>query len=255
MNIVAYGGGTDSTAMLIECVKRDIKIDLILFADTGSENPHTYKFYEVFNKWCIDNGLPEIIKVKGTQPQMVKDGSLEAECLRLKVLPSRTYGYGSCSMKWKREPQDKYVRQLPKAKKVWDRGDKLVKFIGYDSNEQKRANKILGIEDNQYTYRFPLIEWGITREQCIDIIKDVGLCPPGKSACWFCPSSKQHEIRSLKMQYPELAERAIAMEENANLTSIKGLGRSFSWKNLLATDDMFEEEENKIDLPCGCYDG
>lgn len=35
MNIVAYGSGTDSTAMLIECVKRKVKVDLIVFADRG----------------------------------------------------------------------------------------------------------------------------------------------------------------------------------------------------------------------------
>lgn len=38
--ISSYGGGTNSTALLIECVKRGIRIDMILFADTGGEKPH-----------------------------------------------------------------------------------------------------------------------------------------------------------------------------------------------------------------------
>jgi len=46
---------------------------------------------------------------------------------------------------------------------------------------------------------------------------------------------------------------AVAMEDNAELTSIAGLGRSFSWKNAAGTDDMFED--NYIDIDCGCYDG
>jgi len=33
--IVAYGAGTNSTAMLIEMQKRNVIPDLILFADTG----------------------------------------------------------------------------------------------------------------------------------------------------------------------------------------------------------------------------
>jgi hypothetical protein len=35
MNIVSYGGGTNSTAMLIGLWQRGVKADLILFADTG----------------------------------------------------------------------------------------------------------------------------------------------------------------------------------------------------------------------------
>ena len=38
---VAYGSGVDSTAMLIEFVRRGILPDLILFADTGGEKPKT----------------------------------------------------------------------------------------------------------------------------------------------------------------------------------------------------------------------
>ena len=42
MNIVGYGGGTDSTAMLIGLWQRRIPVDRILFADPGGEQPHTY---------------------------------------------------------------------------------------------------------------------------------------------------------------------------------------------------------------------
>lgn len=35
LTIASYGGGTNSTAELIGCVEKGIKVDLILFADTG----------------------------------------------------------------------------------------------------------------------------------------------------------------------------------------------------------------------------
>ena len=35
MNIVSFGGGTNSTAMIIGMYQNKIPIDLILFADTG----------------------------------------------------------------------------------------------------------------------------------------------------------------------------------------------------------------------------
>ena len=43
MNIVSFGGGTNSTAMIIGMHQNKIPIDLILFADTGGEQPHTYE--------------------------------------------------------------------------------------------------------------------------------------------------------------------------------------------------------------------
>ena len=43
MNIVSFGGGTNSTAMIIGMYLHKIPVDLILFADTGGEQPHTYE--------------------------------------------------------------------------------------------------------------------------------------------------------------------------------------------------------------------
>ena len=47
MNIVSFGGGTNSAALLIGLYKHKIPIDLITFADTGAEHPHTYQFIEI----------------------------------------------------------------------------------------------------------------------------------------------------------------------------------------------------------------
>lgn len=44
MNVVSFGGGTNSTAMIIGMYLHKIPIDLILFADPGAEQPHTYEF-------------------------------------------------------------------------------------------------------------------------------------------------------------------------------------------------------------------
>lgn len=248
MNVVAYGGGTDSTAMLIECVNRGIKIDLILFADTGGEKPHTYEYVKLFSNWLVENNYPEIIIVK----KAGNGETLEENCLRCNMLPSIAYGFKSCSLKYKVQPQDKFCNNYNECKKTWEKGEKVKKFIGYDADEDRRANIK---EDEKYNYFYPLIEWEIDRGMCLDIIESAGLPLPGKSACFFCPSSKPHEIRALQLQYPELAKRALKMEENADLTSIKGLGRNWAWKDLLATDDMFDDGQYAIDIACGCYDG
>ena len=40
INIVSYGGGANSTALLVGLHQHRIPVDLILFADTGAEHPH-----------------------------------------------------------------------------------------------------------------------------------------------------------------------------------------------------------------------
>lgn len=254
MIAVSYGAGTNSTAMLVEMVNRGIRPDVITFADTGGERPTTYEYCSMFSDWLVYKNFPPIVTVK----KVTKDGNiltLEQNCLNEKMLPSIAYGFKSCSLKYKVSPQDKYFNSLESAKKEWSDGKKVIKFIGYDADEERRA-KIF--DDDKYEYKYPLIEWGMGRDECVQSIIDAGLTLPGKSACFFCPSSKPKEIRQLKNEFPELLRRAIAIEENAfdNLTSVKGLGRNWSWK------DMIEFEDRQIDLfrcdmdvPCGCYDG
>ena len=64
MNIVSFGGGTNSAALLIGLYKHKIPIDLITFADTGAEHPHTYQFIEIINQWLAEHGMPQITVVQ-----------------------------------------------------------------------------------------------------------------------------------------------------------------------------------------------
>ena len=251
-HIVAFGGGVDSTAMVIGLVEKKEPIDLILFADTGGERPHTYEHIQRFSNWLKDRGYPEIVTVKRTR----RDGSLETleqECHRRNNLPSIAYGFKSCSQKHKIAPQDKFLNNWEVAQNAWDQGIKCVKYIGYDSNESHRADNASKRLDPKYDFRYPLIEWDWDREYCLDVIKGAGLENVGKSACFFCPSSKPKEIIELQLQYPDLLQRALAIEDQAELTSIKGLGRRFSWRDVInAHNAQMELPFCGFDLPCEC---
>jgi hypothetical protein len=251
MNIVAYGGGINSTAMLIECVNRNIKIDLILFADTGGEKPHTYEYLKTFRKWCIENGLPKIITVQQVN-QYGTAITLEQLCLNKHMLPSLAYGHKACSGKHKIAPQDKYVNNWLPAKSEWKAGRKITKLIGYDADEPHRGNIKI---DKKYNYWHPLKDdWDMGRDECIKTIKNSGLCLPGKSACFYCPSSHKSEILELQDMYPQLMDRAIAIEQGADLRVIKGLARRWAWKDLIRQKDAFGFERPP-ELSCDCYDG
>ncbi|MCY1448641.1 hypothetical protein D9M71_653300 [compost metagenome] len=56
---------------------------------------------------------------------------------------------------------------------------------------------------------------------------------------------------------PEFQERAIALERNAELTSLKGLGRGWRWEDLIRSDrdQLLLFPGPTSDEPCGCYDG
>lgn len=246
MQVVAYGGGTDSTAMILEMLQRSEPIDYITFADTGGERWYTYGYILMFNAYLIKNHGVGITVLK-------KDSmysSLEDNCLKRNTLPSIAYGFKSCSEKYKIQPQDKFFNNLPAAREVWARGEKIIKCIGYDMDEERRAKP--SPRPDKFTNRFPLIEWQIERERCIEIIQEHGLPLPGKSSCFFCPSSRKAEILELRDKYPALMTRALAMEANAELTTVKGLGRRFAWRDFLAgeVDDSGAPEQ-----ACGCIDG
>ena len=81
MNIVSYGAGVNSTAMLVGMYEKGIHVDLILFADPGSEQPYSYEYLPIMDDWLARHGLPHIQTVYCTG----KDGNrltLEQECLR-----------------------------------------------------------------------------------------------------------------------------------------------------------------------------
>lgn len=252
MLVVAFGGGVNSTAMLVEMHKRGIRPALIIFADTGGERPETYETVKTVSAWCEAHGMPAVVTVQ--QHFQGKPESLESFCLRRSVLPSIAYGSKNCSQRYKSEPVDKYLNNWPLAKDEWKVGRKLLKAIGFDAGEERRAKPFTC---DKYDSMYPLIEWNIWREDCVAICKSEGL-PTAKSSCFFCPSMTKPEIFTLKREHPDLAARAVAMEKQADLTTIKGLGRRFAWGDLLANDEaqgrLFPDEEPP-ELPCGCYDG
>jgi hypothetical protein len=252
--IVSYGGGVNSAAMLVGMKERGITPDLILFSDTGGERPETYQHIEQIRQWSAANGFPDIITVSVADQANPVAKTLEDQCLRLGFLPSIAYGWKTCSQRWKADPIRKYVNNYEPAKSAWTDGLRVVSAIGYDAGEPHR-----GLEsDNKQDFWFPLREWGWSRRECVEAIQRAGIEVPGKSACFFCPSSKKGEILALKRDHPDLFNRAIQIERNAlkNSTSVKGLGRDWSWESLAKADEaQFKLFEDRIEVPCGCYDG
>lgn len=233
--IVSFGGGVNSTAMLVGLADCGLRPDAILFADTGGEKPETYEHIAEVREWCKTVDMPPIEVVSYSTS---RHGSLELECLNNETLPSKAFGFGGCSVKWKRQPMDRWVNAWQPAIDAWERGQKVVRLIGIHAGEVKRG-KIP--DDDKFTYRYPLRVWRWGQTECIEAIKRAGLSVPVKSACFFCPAMKKAEVLKLKAEHPELYQRAIEMEKNAaeagNLETVRGLGRNWTWEELGQADD------------------
>tara|TARA_R110000868_G_scaffold316530_2_gene577413 strand:- start:438 stop:1205 length:768 start_codon:yes stop_codon:yes gene_type:complete len=246
--IVSFGGGVNSAAMLVGMQERGIVPDLILFADTGSEKPETYKFVETMRRWTVRNMDRGIITV----PHPTGDTLIES-CFRNGTLPSKAYGFPGCSVKFKHQPMEKYENS------IYGKDTIITKAIGYHAGEDRGS----GItEKGRYRYRYFLKEWHWRQRECIEALTRAALPVPLKSSCWFCPSMKPHEIVWLNKKHPELFQIAVQMESAAEPYHAekggrtKGLGRNFSWKQVADADeaqmDAFDEPD---DVPCMCYDG
>lgn len=239
--VVSFGGGVNSTALLVGLEEREERPDFIVFADTGGEKPKTYQHVKRMQQWCKQVGFPEIAVV-------MEGNGLEDDCLARETLPGKAFGFGSCSERFKVRPQRRYIKEQGVTDAMW--------LVGIHYGEKHRAERTLNQRED---VRFPLIEWKWNQEDCVDAIRCAGLPIPVKSACFFCPSMRKAEVLQLAEEDPELMKRALEMEDAAlanGLDTIKGLGRRYSWRKLVAADKaqmrlpIFEDTQAPICDAC-----
>jgi hypothetical protein len=86
--------------------------------------------------------------------------------------------------------------------------------IGISTDEWHRAKRVKCPEWKQIEY--PLLDMGISRENCYQIIEDAGLPRPPWSSCWFCPFHSTERWREIKHDTPALFVKAGKMEDVIN---------------------------------------
>jgi hypothetical protein len=150
---------------------------------------------------------------------------------------------------------DKELNADKDAKAEIKAGRRVLRIIGYDAAESHRASHIVG--DNRYRYVYPLIEWQWDRNDCLAALKRHGFPAWCKSACYYCPSSKIHEILALPK---DLQDKAIEMERRAlasgKLGVVKGLGRHWSWEDVIRNGGRGAKDGSLQSEPCiNCDDG
>jgi len=108
--VLTYGGGTNSSAILVELIKRKYEPpELIIFADTGAEMPHTYAHIKIMSEYATKHGYPAITVVRNEQPS--KHGGIYEYCITNRMLPGVAYGHKNCSVQFKIEPVQKLINE------------------------------------------------------------------------------------------------------------------------------------------------
>lgn len=282
---VCFGSGVDSTAMIVALRAAGLRPDVVTFADTGGEKIETIKHIDNMNRVLASWGWPLIDVVKKVPMAATGYTDLYGNCFKNETLPSLAFGMKSCSIKWKQDPQDQFIKGAkrgPNARDphpVWQHylatGQRIVKLIGYDCGKADlRRSKNLKPSDDDFDYVYPLqiVRWA--RRDCVKAITQMlgEDLVPIKSACFFCPASKQWELYWLAANHPELMERALLLERNAltgrhsrfdevefgasweelvnNASSFPssnttvGLGRSFAWNQWARVNDVVDADFN-----------
>ena len=164
MKILSYGAGVNSTAILILYAQGKLKVDAVVFADTGAEHPETYAFIDTYIKpLCAKLDLPF---------HVVSGGNLYEDYWQKRIIPFRQFR--SCTDRYKIRPLKKFVEKTY--------GSDFTFILGIDFGEKNRATRYQGIN-----FEFPLIDLHIDREGCKQMIREYGLPIPIKSGCFFCP--------------------------------------------------------------------
>lgn len=185
--ILSFGGGVNSVALAIMAVNDGWRGEIV-FSDTGCEWPETLCYMDYFEReWLSHRGM-SITRIKQNH---YKGGlSLIEYCEVKAIIPLCSARW--CTVEWKKKPLTDF------------QGGRDY-MIGIAADEARRRTDSIR----------PLVNAGITRKGCIEIIQSAGLEVPQKSGCYICPFQRNSQWRMLWERHPELFERAARLEDSA----------------------------------------
>ncbi len=193
-HILSFGGGVNSTALLVLLLEENYPLDEVVFADTGAEVPETYEYLKRIRAYAKKNG-------KRFRVVRSRNGTLLETCRKRRVIPSQIWRWSTRD--YKITPIHAYYRSL---------GAHIHQYLGlaYDEVERVKDARVPYV-----TNFYPLIDERLTREDCLRTIKDAGLPVPVKSGCFFCPFNSISRWHEIYQSHPRLYSYAMQLEEDS----------------------------------------
>lgn len=200
--VFSSGGGTQSCAIAALIVQGRLpKPDICVIADTGYENHRTWEYLDAVIAPALDGCGLEVFRVLAKDFAAPWGRDVFATSGQL-MIPAFTDQSGQvsklstyCSNAWKQEVVDRWL-----SKACGLTRSHYVKWIGFSRDEVKRVFRMAkGEEYLKGLIRFPLVrDVPTTRQEAIQIVKDMGWPTPPRSRCWMCPNQNDHEWREIK---------------------------------------------------------
>jgi len=201
---ISFSGGVESTTMCILYGKGATAI----WCDTGAEHKLMYDRIDLVEKQLVEfhNGDFKLIRVKGKQnAKGVEVDSLEDYIKQYKYMPSGQQRF--CTKYFKAIPIDNYLKEQGECELM----------IGFNFDEQGRTGSLELAENVKYSY--PLIQDGLTRDDCEDILKLHGLHPNFpvymlRGGCRMCFFKTQKEYKALYFLNKKEFDEVMLFEES-----------------------------------------
>lgn len=221
LKAVAYGGGVQSTALLVMAATRRIDFPVFLFADVGhdSEDPATLDYLHRWAKpYAARHGV-QLHEVRRTR----RDGSTETLYGRLTRQHSRSLpipvrmsggapGTRSCTAEFKIRVVGQWLQARGATAAV-----PATVGVGISLDEVERASNRRVSPYERVVY--PLLDHDppLRRADCERLICAAGLPIPPKSACWFCPLHRPSAWAQMRRDREHLFARACELENLLNV--------------------------------------
>ncbi|MFF8500326.1 phosphoadenosine phosphosulfate reductase [Streptomyces anulatus] len=216
---VSYGGGVQSTALLVLAAQGRIDFRTFLMANVGgdSEHPGTLRYLDDYARpFAAEHGIElavlDRVMVRSGETRTLY-GQLTKEGSRSLAIPVRMSngapGTRSCTADFK----IKVIGRELKRRGATKQGPATI-GIGISLDEIHRANNRRCEPHEEIVY--PLLELGLRRIDCARIIREAGLPVPPKSSCWFCPFHRPETWHDMRRNEPDLFEKSCQLEELLN---------------------------------------
>jgi hypothetical protein len=255
-HFVSFGGGVQSTALFL-LIKNDpdrvLSVmgalpEAYFFADTGAEPEEVYAHIERLRPMAGDTPIVLCKKDGPTMEEVMlsKNGS---RCLPIPAFTkdSVTGRIGmtrrQCTREYKIAPLQKAMRDAIGARPRAQLPDNSIhSWIGISTDEAGRVKDsgMLGI-----TNRYPLLEMGLSREDCKKIISDAGLNPV-KSRCYFCPYINDWD--GFKADHPQAFDKAVEMDRQIRDSTRAGVEKPvYLRRDCLALDGSDDRQPGPLE--------
>tara|TARA_Y100000114_G_C11706720_1_gene301350 strand:+ start:235 stop:1062 length:828 start_codon:yes stop_codon:yes gene_type:complete len=220
LRVISLGAGVQSSVMALMAKMGEIKPmpDCAIFADTMDEPEEVYE-----HLYWLKKILPFEVYIVSKNNMPLSDAliSLSNKDTKNGVLAplhsiDKRMSLRHCTRAYKIEPIRNKIRQLLNVKK----GEKVSKdiiveqWIGISTDELQRVkfSNVKYIEN-----RFPLIEIGMNRNDCINFFNKNFKRKLPRSACVYCPFKRNDEWRYLRDNDVKGWKKAIKIDEKLRL--------------------------------------